>query len=98
MALIFPHEHNIRAALSGDLASQDLHDICQSKEANALVLKMCNEVGKKSGFKGMELLEAVVLTPEEWTPENGLTTAAHKINRKKIAQKYTDEIKAVYPY
>ena len=98
MALVFPHEVNLRRALAEDpstakLADQDIHAICDSKEAAALVLKNCNASGKKSGFKGMELLEAIVLTPEEWTPENGLTTAAQKINRKKISEKYKDEIK-----
>ncbi|KAG8952300.1 long-chain fatty acid-CoA ligase [Tulasnella sp. 424] len=103
MGIILPHEHNLRAALKSDpatasLADQDMHAICEDKKAAALVLKAINDVGKKNGFKGMELLEAVVLTPEEWTPESGLVTAAQKINRKAIATKYKDEIKAVYPY
>jgi len=46
----------------------------------------------------MEQLEAVVLVTEEWTAENGLLTAAQKIQRKKVAEKYKDQIKAVYPY
>ncbi|QRV99415.1 AMP binding enzyme [Ceratobasidium sp. AG-Ba] len=58
--------------------------------------KECNAVGKKAGFKPLEILEAVVLTPEEWTPENELVTAAQKIQRKKIAQRYEKEIKEVY--
>jgi len=46
----------------------------------------------------MELLEAVVLTPDEWTPESGLVTAAQKIQRSKIAKVFEVEIKAVYKY
>jgi len=61
-------------------------------------LKACNAVGKKNGFKLMELLEAVVLTPDEWTPESGLVTAAQKIQRSKIAKVFEVEIKAVYKY
>jgi long-chain acyl-CoA synthetase len=60
------------------------------------ILKECNAVGKKNAFKPMELLEGVILTPEEWTPENGLTTAAQKINRRGIAQKFDDEIKVSF--
>jgi long-chain acyl-CoA synthetase len=59
----------------------------------ALVLKECNAVGKKSGFKAMETLSAVVLTPDEWTPESGLVTAAQKIQRTVIAKKFDKEIK-----
>jgi len=58
-----------------------------------LILKECNAVGKRSGFKPQELLQAVVLTPEEWTPESGLVTAARKIQRVKIAKKFEGEIK-----
>jgi long-chain acyl-CoA synthetase len=58
-----------------------------------VVLKACNAAGKKNGFKPMELLEGVILTPDEWTPESGLVTAAQKIQRKKIADAFAKEIK-----
>ena len=57
-----------------------------------MVLKECNATGKKSGFKQQELLQAVVLTPDEWTPESGLVTAAQKIQRSKIAKTFGKEI------
>lgn len=60
-------------------------------------MKECNAVGKKNGFKTMEMLEAVILDPEEWTPENGLTTAAQKIQRKKIADHFRKEIDVRFP-
>ncbi|KAJ7026216.1 hypothetical protein C8F04DRAFT_1298121 [Mycena alexandri] len=47
-----------------------------------LALRECNVVGKKSGFKATETLTAVVLTPDEWTPERGLVTAAQKIQKE----------------
>jgi long-subunit acyl-CoA synthetase (AMP-forming) len=59
----------------------------------SLVMKECNAAGKKQGFKTMEMLEAVILTPDDWTPENGLVTAAQKINRKKVSGKFNSEIK-----
>ncbi len=60
------------------------------------MLKECNATGKKSGFKSMEMLQAVVLTADEWTPESGLVTAAQKLQRKKIAQRYDAEISVRY--
>ncbi|CAE6371469.1 unnamed protein product [Rhizoctonia solani] len=101
MALIYPHESNLRHFLqSANLpnvdSSADLTTLCHNKAVAEAVLKQCNVVGKKAGFKPLEILEAVVLTPEEWTPENELVTAAQKIQRKKIAQKYEKEIKEVY--
>lgn len=41
----------------------------------------------------MEILQAVILSPEEWTPESGLVTAAQKIQRGKIAKHFAAEIK-----
>lgn len=70
--------------------------LCQNDKVKELVLKECNAIGKKNGFKPMETLEAVILTPEEWTPENGLVTAAQKIQRKIIAEKFAAEIKVSY--
>lgn len=45
----------------------------------------------------MEILQAVILTPEEWTPENGMVTAAQKIQRNKIAKEFEKEIKVCFP-
>jgi hypothetical protein len=92
IAIIIPHEANLRAAL-GDKSSS-LGDLCSKDEVRAQVMRDCNAAGKKQGFKSMEMLEAVILTPEEWTPENGLVTAAQKVQRKKVAQKFEGEIKA----
>jgi len=47
-------------------------------------------------FKPMETLTAVVLTHEEWTPESGLVTAAQKLQRRKIEDKFKEEIKAAF--
>lgn len=46
----------------------------------------------------MEMLQAVILTPDEWTPESGLVTAAQKIQRKKIAETFGKEIKVFLSY
>jgi long-chain acyl-CoA synthetase len=99
IAIIIPHEGNLRHALktssTADLPAHnaDLHEICASKAVEKMVLDSCNAAGKKSQFKGMEMLQAVVLTADEWTPENELVTAAQKIQRKKIAGKFEREIK-----
>ena len=63
-----------------------------------LVLKECNAVGRKNAFKPLELLQTVVLTPDKWTPESGLVTAAQKVQRKKVAEAFDKEIKEVYKF
>lgn len=93
LAVIFPHEMNLRIALGGNKAP--LEELCKSPEVKEMMLKACNAAGKARGFKWMELLTGVILTPDEWTPETGLVTPAQKIQRKKIAQAFEKEIKAI---
>ncbi|KAK7026440.1 long-chain fatty acid-CoA ligase [Paramarasmius palmivorus] len=97
IAIIIPHEAHLRHSLSaagGIDASRSLGDLCHDPKVVSIVLKECNAVGKKNGFKPMEILQAVILTPDEWTPESGLVTAAQKIQRKKIAETFKKEIEA----
>ncbi|GAA5823706.1 hypothetical protein JCM10212_003715, partial [Sporobolomyces blumeae] len=98
MAVVFPHEANLKALASElGVGSSDLSTLCHNDQIRDAVLKNMNQVGKKAGFKPLEVLQCVVLSDEEWTPHNGLLTAAQKLNRKPIVQKYQKEIDAVYP-
>lgn len=96
MAVVFPREDNLRSELEQqghkDLASQDLSHICHDKVAQKIVLKDLNSVGKQTDFSSMELLQCIVLVPEELP-----LTAAQKVQRKEVEKKYNDEIKKIYP-
>ncbi|CDO68066.1 hypothetical protein BN946_scf184347.g3 [Trametes cinnabarina] len=100
MAIIIPNEPHLRQMLEAKGVDVDtkksLQELCRNRAVADFVLKECNAVGKKNGFKSMELLQAVVLTPDEWTPESGLVTAAQKVQRKKVAEAFDKEIKEVY--
>jgi long-chain acyl-CoA synthetase len=100
IGIIIPHEANLRHALEAKSNSADastqLSDLCTKKVVRDLILKECNAIGKKNGFKPMEILEAVILTADEWTPESGLVTAAQKVQRSKVAKKFEKEIKASF--
>ncbi|KAL0062754.1 long-chain fatty acid-CoA ligase [Marasmius tenuissimus] len=100
IAIIIPHEQHLRHALdaAGMDSGKELAELCKDPKVSALVLKECNAVGKKNSFKPLEILSAVILTDEEWTPENGLVTAAQKIQRKKIADKFKKEIDEAYKH
>ncbi|PPR05136.1 LOW QUALITY PROTEIN: hypothetical protein CVT26_012221 [Gymnopilus dilepis] len=103
VAVIFPHEANLRHAISlstdpalARLQDADFAAICSDPYVKHLVLKECNAVGAKNGLKGPEVLCGVVLTPEEWTPETGLVSAAMKLKRNVVAQVFEKNIKDVY--
>lgn len=54
------------------------------------------EFGLKNGLVKFEVPRAVVLAREDWTPESGLVTAAMKIRRKQIEDKYSAKISIAY--
>ncbi|KWU43352.1 acetyl-CoA synthetase-like protein [Rhodotorula sp. JG-1b] len=97
MAVIFPHEANLKQLASSLGVSGDLHELCHNEEIQEAVLKALNAVGKKSHLKPLETLQTIVLTDTEWTPQNEMLTAAQKLNRKAILKKHKKEIDAVYP-
>lgn len=102
MAIIIPHEAQLRHFLKSQLQdgvdeNWSIDQLCHNNTVRQLILDACNAVGRKNGFKQLEMLEAIVLTPMEWTPENGLTTAAQKLSRKAILETYKLEIKVIVP-
>ncbi|GAA6008643.1 hypothetical protein JCM10207_007189 [Rhodosporidiobolus poonsookiae] len=97
MAVIYPHEANLKTLASQHGVSGDLSTMAHDQGIRDAVLKSLNAAGKKHGFKALEQLQTVVITDEEWTPHNGLLTAAQKLNRKAILTKYKKDIDAVYP-
>lgn len=92
IAIIIPHETSLRHVLIQRLlpgvdSTAPLADLCRNGTVRRLVLKECNAVGKENGFKPKELLEAVILTEDEWTPENGLLTLWKKVSRSEVVKR-----------
>ena len=61
----------------------------------AVVAKL-EKFGLSMGLERLECPKKVLLTLDEWTPETGLVTAAFKIRRRFIVQKYLKEIENLY--
>ncbi|KAH8703649.1 hypothetical protein BGW36DRAFT_423202 [Talaromyces proteolyticus] len=60
------------------------------------ILTDLQALGRKHGLASFEIVEAVVISHEPWTPENGMTTAAQKISRRKIEDTFKKDIDAAY--
>ena len=94
MAIVIPHPQHLQSYLAskGMNSNRDLDVLCRDPAIQEIVKKECNLIGRKNNFKPFELLQAVVLTADEWTPESGLVTAAQKIQRAKIAKAFQSQI------
>lgn len=71
VAIVVPAEPALKA-LAGENGVQGhgLEDLCHSEDMNKAVLKEMQAAGKKGGLAGIEIIEGVVLSDEEWTPQN----------------------------
>jgi len=74
----------------------ELLEACNDREVKNAVVAQLKEYGIKNGLKNFEIPARVLIVMDEWTPDNGLVTAAFKIRRKFIYDEYRKEIDATY--
>ncbi|RXK38253.1 long-chain acyl-CoA synthetase [Tremella mesenterica] len=83
MMVVVAHPVNLPtfAKKNGLGKGEDIEELCKDEAVVEAALAELNAIGRKAGLKGMELLEAIVLTADEWTPESGFLTAAQNTLR-----------------
>lgn len=94
IAIIFPNE-KILAEQAEKLGVPESH-IHSDPKMQSAVLKDLQTVGRAARLSGIELVVAVVLSDEEWTPTSGLVTATQKVNRRAIRDRFKKEIAAAF--
>ncbi|KAK8865868.1 hypothetical protein IAR55_001016 [Kwoniella newhampshirensis] len=94
IAIVYPHEGNFRNHLKAAGLPSDGSPTSWSTnpDIKSFLLGELRGEGKKGGLKGAELIRDVVLTTEEWSPDNGMLTAAMKLARPTISKRYATEI------
>ncbi|WWC86170.1 uncharacterized protein L201_001043 [Kwoniella dendrophila CBS 6074] len=98
IALVYPHEGNLRNRLKANGIVDDggPKEWVSNLEIVSYLIGELRDEAKKGGLKGTELIKDVILTEEEWSPENGMLTPAMKLARKNISEKYEKEIAKAY--
>ncbi|KAF2734572.1 acetyl-CoA synthetase-like protein [Polyplosphaeria fusca] len=97
VAIIVPNEPVLKKLASENGVSGDhLEELVHNEKINILALKQLQQAGQKGGLASFEIIDGVVLADEEWTPQNNLVTAAQKLNRKGILDKYKKEVNKAY--
>jgi len=67
-----------------------------SPEIQSIVVQELEKYGVKLGLEKVECPKKVFLTLDEWTPDTGLVTAAFKIRRRFIIDRYQKQVNALY--
>ncbi|KAJ3414882.1 long-chain fatty acid-CoA ligase [Chytridiales sp. JEL 0842] len=79
-----------------DPENMELSDLVAHPEVSKAVVESLKEVAKKVDLKPAEIVQAVFVAGEEWTPQNGLLTAAMKLKRKDLVKHYMPQIDKMY--
>uniref|UniRef100_A0A1B6E8J8 long-chain-fatty-acid--CoA ligase n=1 Tax=Clastoptera arizonana TaxID=38151 RepID=A0A1B6E8J8_9HEMI len=98
VALVVPnpsHLANIAARLNLS-SSTPFDQLCSNPQVEKIVLGELAEHGKKCKLEKFEIPAAVKLCTEVWSPDMGLVTAAFKLKRKDIQERYQHEINRMY--
>ncbi|TRX96784.1 hypothetical protein FHL15_002090 [Xylaria flabelliformis] len=97
IAIIVPAEPALKKLASENgIEGNSLEELVHNKKLKSIVLRELQNTGRAGGLSGIEIIEGVALSDEEWTPQNGLVTAAQKLNRKGILNKYKDQVDEAY--
>ena len=63
-----------------------------SHQVNHIILAQLQEHGRQCGLSKFEIPAAIHLTEDAWNPDSGLVTAALKLRRKQLAQRYGKQV------
>lgn len=103
IAIVLPNESHLRSFLvkegvypESKLNTKELSQLCVDEKVVAAVLKSLQHTGKTQGLRGIEMLQNIVLSDDEWTPQNGFVTSAQKLQRKKILAANQEEVDQAY--
>lgn len=71
IAIIVPAEPALKKlAQANGINAGTLEELVHNKKLNGAVLKELQNSGRAGGLAGIEIIEGVVLSDEEWTPQN----------------------------
>jgi len=96
VALIFPNKKHVEEFADKTHVTADWISLCKNPQVKAAVIKDLQRVAQENQLRGIEMISAVVLYPEEWTPENDWLTSAMKLRRFDIKIKQKAVLEEVY--
>ncbi|XP_015588101.1 long-chain-fatty-acid--CoA ligase 4 isoform X2 [Cephus cinctus] len=97
VALVVPSHRNLEEiAANLGITATSLEELCNNPRIEKAVLQELVEQAKKCKLQRFEIPGAVKLCPEQWSPDMGLVTAAFKLKRKAVQDRYQHEISRMY--
>lgn len=92
----------VRNSYLKDWINQHLHqqvenvkEYCKNEKVQQAVLESLKQEAKRSKLQNYEKIYKLYLVDDTWTVENGLLTAANKLKRNSIYEKYQSQIQSM---
>lgn len=97
VALVVPNPYYLEEiATNLGFKGKTIEELCCNAEVEKMVLQELIEQAKKCKLERFEIPGAVKLCAEQWSPDMGLVTAAFKLKRKAVQERYQHEINRMY--
>ncbi len=97
MALVIPNRRSVQSlAKELDKSDDTFEQLCENSLVVETILKDITESGLQYRLNKREIPLKVRVCPEEWSPDNGMLTAAMKLKRVNIVNKYKTEIDEMF--
>lgn len=96
VGLILPQESYLKNWASQNKIEGSFEELCKNPTVIKAVLESLRQEAIKNKKKMHEEIREIRLYPDEWTPENGMLTAAMKLKRSEICKKYKSDIDEMY--
>ena len=97
IALVVPNGRALKQ-LAKQLNKESLThtDMCRDQTIIREVQNSLRDHGLNNGLQKTEIPTKIMLVTEDWTPDSGMVTAALKLRRTNIQDKYRMEINNMY--
>ena len=82
IAIIVPAEPALKKlAEENSIAGNGIEDLVHNKKLNSIVLKEMQAAGRGGGLAGIEIIDGVVMSDEEWNSANVSTQSRSEVRR-----------------
>ncbi|KAI9553620.1 hypothetical protein GHT06_021542 [Daphnia sinensis] len=97
VALLVPNFDHLKSlAEKNGIELSTIEELCSHPEMTKLVLGELQKHAVKCRLQKFEIPQALTLIPDIWTPDSGLVTAAFKLKRKTVQDRYKASIDRMY--
>lgn len=96
VAIILPEVMNAKNWATQNNINEEIPALCKNPKFIKAVKESLDAEAKKGNLKSIELVHAFALVDDEWTPENDMLTAAMKLKRNSIKERYISIIEELY--